>query len=121
MKNILLTLIVLFSFGFSFAQNAIVKGDEASLSTQVEKGVIEIVMPVSTDAEKVNSSAEYYVNYFSVDYNADTRVAKISMIENTPDARRVINRLLLSNGVRIIEFSGEEYSINKFYEEFLSR
>jgi hypothetical protein len=78
-------------------------------------------MPGSTDAEKVKNSAEYYEDYFSVDYNADTRVAKISMKDNTPDARRVINRLLLSNGVRIIEFSGEEYSINKFYEKFLSR
>jgi hypothetical protein len=120
MKNLLLTLFVLFSFGFSFAQNAVVKGNESTLSAQVEKGVIEIIMPASASAEKVNSSAEYYVDYFSVNYNADSRVAKISMKENTPDARRVINRLLLSNGVRIIEFSGQEYSINKFYEEFLS-
>tara|TARA_R100000951_G_scaffold106413_1_gene101014 strand:- start:593 stop:955 length:363 start_codon:yes stop_codon:yes gene_type:complete len=109
---------VILSFGL-FAQNAEVKGDEASLKEDVASGNIEIIFPESTKAEDIEKSAEYYVDYFTVDYNAETRLAKITMVDNTSQSRRVIKRLLLSNNVRTIDFNGESYSINDFHSKYI--
>jgi hypothetical protein len=114
--TILATLVLSFSL---FSQNAKVEGDEASLKKDVASGNIEIIFPESAKAEDIEKSAQYYVDYFTVDYNAESRLAKINMVDNTPQSRRVINRLLLSNNVRSIDFNGENYSINDFYAKFL--
>lgn len=106
------------SFGL-FAQNAKVEGNEEAFKENVAAGNIEIIFPENTEASDIEKSSEYYVDYFTVNYNAETRLAKIEMVENTSDARRVINRLLLSNGVRTIDFNGEDYSISDFYSKFL--
>lgn len=102
-----------------FAQNAKVTGDAATLKENVSNGVIEIVFPESTEAKDIEKSSEYYVDYFAVEYSSDTRLARITMVDNTAESRRVINRLLLSNGVRTIDFNGKSYSINDFYSSFL--
>lgn len=120
MKNIITLFVFVFIFGLSFAQIASVSGDEATIAKQVETGSFEIQMPESTSAEDINKSAEYYVDYFTVEYDADSKVAKINMVDNTASSRRVINRLLLSNGVRTIDFNGEEFSINEFYDKYLA-
>jgi hypothetical protein len=109
---------VILSFSL-FSQNAEVTGDEASLKKGVAAGNIEIVFPESANAEDIKKSSQYYVDYFTVDYNAETRLAKIKMVDNTSQSRRVINRLLLSNNVRAIDFNGENYSINDFYSKYL--
>jgi hypothetical protein len=120
MKNILMLSMFVLTFGLTFAQTASVSGDEATIAQQVEEGTFEIEMPKTTSAEDINKSAEYYVDYFTVEYNDDTKVANITMVDNTPSSRRVINRLLLSNGVRTIAFNGEEFSINEFYDKYLA-
>ncbi len=108
------------TFGFTFAQTASVSGNEATIAEQVEKGTFEIQMPNTTSNEDITKSAEYYVDYFTVEYNGETKVASIKMVDNTPSSRRVINRLLLSNGVRTIAFNGKEFSINEFYDKYLA-
>lgn len=114
--TILATVVLSFSL---FSQNAKVAGDEASLKKNVAAGNIEIVFPESANAEDIEKSSEYYVDYFTVDYNSETRLAKITMVDNSSQSRRVINRLLLSNNVRGIDFNGQSYSINDFYSKFL--
>lgn len=121
MKNIITLFTFVLTIGFGFAQTASISGDEAKIAEQVEKGEFKIEMPESTSAEDVRKSAEYYVDYFTVEFDEDSKVASINMVDNTPSSRRVINRLLLSNGVRTIAFNGEEYSINEFYDEYLSQ
>lgn len=113
-------LVFVLTFGLAFAQTASISGDEATIAKQVEIGSFEIQMPESTSAEDLNKSAEYYVDYFTVKYDDKSKVASIKMVDNTPSSRRVINRLLLSNGVRTIAFNGEEYSINEFYDNYLA-
>ena len=120
MKNIIAALVFVLSIGLSFAQTASISGDESSIAKQVEMGKFEIEMPASTSAEDLEKSAEYYVDYFTVDYDESSNTATIKMVDNTPSSRRVINRLLLSNGVRTIAFNGEEYSINEFYDTYLA-
>lgn len=121
MKNIITLFAFIFTIGFGFAQTASISGDEAKIAEQVEKGEFKIEMPESTSAEDLMKSAEYYVDYFTVKYNEESKVATINMVDNTPSSRRVINRLLLSNGVRTIAFNGQEYSINEFYDGYLAQ
>jgi capsule polysaccharide export protein KpsE/RkpR len=119
MKNLITLFAFVLTLSFSFAQTASISGDESTLKNQVEKGEFSIEMPESTEAEEINKSAEYYVDYFTVNYDDESKIAKISMVDNTPSSRRVINRLLLSNGVRTIKFNSEEFSINEFYDAYL--
>lgn len=114
--TVLATILLSFSL---FSQSAEIKGDEASFKKDVTSGNIEIIFPEAADAESIKKSSEYYEDYFTVDYNADTRLAKITMVDNSSQSRRVINRLLLSNNVRTIDFNGESYSINDFYSKYL--
>jgi hypothetical protein len=111
-----MTLILSFSL---FSQNAEIKGDEVDLKKNIDSGNIEIIFPESTKASDIEKISEYYVDYFTVDYNPKTNLAKIKMVDNTSRSRRAINRLLLSNNVRIIDFNGVSYSINDFYSKFL--
>lgn len=120
MKKVIALFVFVLMIGAGFAQTASVEGDASTIAEQVKEGKFVIEMPASTNAEDLNKSAEYYVDYFTVDYNKETHNATINMVDNTPSSRRVINRLLLSNGVRTIAFNGEEYSINEFYDEFLA-
>ena len=120
MKKVIALFVFVLMIGVGFAQTASVAGDESTIAKQVNEGKFVIEMPESTKADDLNKSAEYYVDYFTVDYNSESHEATINMVDNTPSSRRVINRLLLSNGVRNIAFNGEEYSINEFYDEFLA-
>ncbi len=117
----LMTLIGLFvAVSTTFAQVAKVEGSAAAFEKQVAKGQMEIILPQSADAESVEKSASYYTDYFEVSFNEESKVATINMIDNTASNRRVISRFLLTNGVRNIELDGTNYSINEFYDQFLS-
>ena len=69
--------------------------------------------------DEINRTSQYYVDYFTVDYNESTKNAKISMIDNSPEGRRVVTRFLLSNKVSVIIFNENEYKITEFYDNFL--
>lgn len=120
MKKVFALFVFILVVGVGFSQTASVSGDKSTIADQVAKGEIVIEMPADTDAADLNKSAEYYVDYFTVAYNEEAHKATITMVDNTPSSRRVINRLLLSNGIRTIAFDGQEYSINEFYDEFLA-
>lgn len=121
MKNLILLLsITAFSF-YGYSQNAKVSGNLESLKKEVREGVFTFVLPESITEADVNKSAQYYTDYFTVTYNDNSKVANIKMKENTPAARRVIIRFLLSSGVKSIDFQGKEHTINDFYEKFLEK
>ena len=119
MKNLIFVFaVVLFGFG-AVAQTAEFKGSADSFQTVVANGLFEIVMPNNTELAEVNRTSAYYTNYFTVEYSDETKVVKLKMVDNTPDGRRVINRFLLSNGVKEVKFEGNTYNINEFYSQFL--
>ncbi len=120
MKKLIVVFIgvVLFGMG-TFAQTAEFKGSADSFQATVAEGLFEVKMPESTEVSEVERTSAYYTNYFTVEYDADTKIAVVQMVDNTPDNRRVINRFLLSNGVKDISFDGSNYSINQFYTQFM--
>lgn len=119
MKKLITLFTVLVFATAVFSQTANVKGDKALLEKKLADKTIEFVMPQTTTNEEVSKSAQYYTEYFTVDFNAETKVATIKLIDGDDMARRVITRFLLSTGVRTIHFAGDDYTIMSFYSTFL--
>jgi len=121
MKNLILIIAVFLVSIQVNAQKAEYKGTADTFSNVVESGVFEIIMPSVTEVSEIDRTSSYYTNYFTVNYNEASRVATITMVQNDAQSRRVINRFLLSNGVKEILFDGNTYNINAFFTEFLSQ
>lgn len=106
--------------GFTtFAQIASVKATPESMKQGVKQGVFEFVMPASTSVSEINRTAGYYVDYFNVAFDDATKKATITMVDNTPEGRRVVSRFLLSNKVSVIAFDGKEFKITEFYDKYM--
>lgn len=119
MKKLITLFTILIFTAISFAQTAKVEGDKALLEEKLSNNIVEFIMPSETTSEDVSKSAQYYTEYFTVEYDDDSKVAKIVLVNEDPIAKRVITRFLLSTGVRTINFSGEDHTIMGFYSTFL--
>lgn len=119
MKNLILILVALFIVSVSFSQNAKYNGTKEDVRAAKESGVYEFTLPQGVEEAEVTKNAGYYTDYFDVEYNNESRVAKISMKDNDEMGRRVINRFLLSNGAKHIEIEGEEFTLSKFFNSFM--
>lgn len=118
----LLGLFVAFTFyltAFSQTPTASVSGDAETMKNAIDKGVFEFTLPDYVTEEQVRKSANYYTDYFTVDYTHENRLAKITMLDNDPMTRRIITRFLISTKVKLIAFDGNEYTINEFYEKYM--
>ena len=117
-KIITLIAMMVFTLG-AFAQIAKVEGDKDLLKSNLDKNKVIFVMPSDIVSENIDKSAQYYTDYFTVDFNNESKVTKILMVTENESDRRVIVRFLLSVGVRTIEFDGQDYTIMEFYSSFL--
>jgi hypothetical protein len=116
----LIGLLVAFTLSLgAFAQIATVKGDAEMMKRAIAEGVFEFTLPEDVEKEQVEKSANYYTDYFTVEYNHDSRLAKIVMIDNDAMTRRIITRFLLSNKIKLVSFDGNNYTINEFYEKYM--
>lgn len=120
MKN-LITLFALFFFTIgSYAQTATVKANQDDFKKALSTGYVEFVFPEEITSEDVNKSAQYYTEYFTVTFNQESHVAKIKLNKSDdPLARKIIQRFLLSSGIRTVHFNEKDYSISEFYNDSL--
>lgn len=123
MKNLLTLLFVLtFFITGGFAQTAKVQGDVATLNRNLSQGIVEFVMPAELTSEVVNKAKQYYTDYFTVEFDSGTHIAKVKLKDkNNMMGRKVITRFLLSSGVRQVVFNGKEYSLMMFFDKFLNK
>lgn len=121
MKKLFAFLLILCISSFSFGQEnqATAKGNETSFKEQVAKGVITFTLPAASTAESVKKNSAYYTKFFTVDFDATSKNAVISMIDNTEESRHVIVRFLISNKVRTVKLGNTEYTVSEFYEKHL--
>ena len=119
MKNLIIILVALFTVSISFSQNAKYNGSKEEVKAAKESGVYEFTLPQGVEEDEVNKNAGYYTDYFDVEYNHESRVAIITMKDNDEMGRRVINRFLLSSGAKHIEIEGEEFTLSKFFNNFM--
>lgn len=112
----LLSLICSFSFAQTSAENTSIV-QEKNFASNKAKGEFIFQMPEGTSAETINTTAKNYVDYFNVNYDAKTRIAHISMIQEKTEG--VILRFLISNEIKTISYDGKEYDAEKFVGNFI--
>jgi len=117
-KFIALTFVAMFGLT-TFAQSASVEGTPETMKENVKQGVFTFEMPTTISTDEVDRTRKYYVDYFTVDFNEETKAAVIKMIDNSPEGRRVVTRFLLSNKVSTVAFNGSNYKITEFYDSFM--
>jgi hypothetical protein len=118
MKKILLVLVVvLAAFAATAQKTATVsaKSLEAARST----GKYTLVLPADITSEQVDNVKNYYVAYFTVNFNQMKHEAAITLTSNEQMNRTVIMRFLSSLGVRTVMIDGKEHTLDQFYEGYL--
>lgn len=85
------------------------------------KGLYEFQLPAGTTAESVKKTSSYYTQYFTVNYDAKTRNAKLSLLQTDEKAKHVIVRFLVSNNVKEITMGGKDYTTEEFFKEHIAK
>lgn len=119
MKNVITTLMMLLLGVFVYGQTATYNGSAEDIKKGIEQGEFSFTLPGESSADEVNKNAQYYTDYFTVNYDASAKVAKIKMVDNSQMGRRVITRFLLSNGVKAVKVGDDEITLNDFFEKYL--
>lgn len=123
MKKIFLSLFVLFSLtSLSFAQEAELLVDSKGKSALVESknsGEFEFKFETKRSKESIEKAASFYIKHFTVDYNEETGIAKINMINNTPESRIIVSRFLSYSQVRFVKVDSENLDMTNFIELYL--
>lgn len=123
MKTFFYSLLMVFGLGsVAVAQdnNGIAVGpSKTELAKGKESGSYKFILPEGANADEVAQSAKYYTHYFTVNYEASSRAAKISMVSNDEKSRSVIVRFLVSNGVQYVNIDGTMVSTNDLFEKYL--
>lgn len=84
-----------------------------------EIGKFEFKLPTDSKKDAVDQYAKYYLNYFTVDFSETTKIAKISMIENTQENRKIIMRFLGANQIQNVVIDNRTYTLMDFYNNYL--
>ncbi|PKR79871.1 hypothetical protein CW751_13025 [Brumimicrobium salinarum] len=121
MKKLLSILSIVFFTLSSYGQTAKVEGTAEELKKGLAENTLVFIMPADVSKDIVEKSAQYYTDYFSVDFDESSQKAKLTFIEGQENNRRVITRFLLSSKVRTIRFEEKEYTIMEFYANFLEK
>lgn len=95
-------------------------GSESVLQKSKSSGLYEFQFPTSLDKATVEKNAAFYKDYFSVQFDDKTKIAKLKMNENNEINRRVILRFLLSNNIKEINLDGKIESVEVFYKNHLN-
>jgi len=119
MKTIVTALAFFISLSFSFAQQTATVKSADNLTSIKNSGSGEIILPGNLSAEDVKSKAKYYTKYFVVDYNQDTHVALIKMVENDAQSRNIIVRFLAACDVKDVNVGGKIVSRDNLFETYL--
>src|SRR5690554_5979832 len=102
-KLFAITTIMLLAVG-SYAQVAKMEGNNESLNKMMEAGYIEYTIPSDVTVEQVEKSAQYYTEYFSVQFDENASKVKFNFVNpNDNFAKMVVNRFLSSIEVSKIE------------------
>jgi hypothetical protein len=119
MQKFLFTLILALVCTFSFGQDVANFGTKTAITTGKTTGTFEVKMPARVTAEDVANYSQYYESFFTVVYNANTKMATIKMINNDSPTRRIIIRFLASNQIQNVTVDNVSYDLNSFYDNFL--
>jgi hypothetical protein len=115
----------IFSLLFFTFTSLVLLSQEATIDNKVkffrdkEIGKFEFKLPVDSKKEAVDQFAKYYVNYFTVDFSEITKIAKISLVENTQENRKIIMRFLGANQIQHVIIDNRSYTLMDFNNNYL--
>ena len=123
MKKLIFALFVLVGItSMSYAQTAedvaSTKGSKELATSKID-GKFIFKMPSNVTNENVEQTSKYYTHYFTVNFDASSHNAIITMNENTSKNRYVIARFLTANGVKYLSVDGENLELYVFIEKYL--
>jgi hypothetical protein len=107
---------------FSFAQersSLAIGPNKSEFAAGKQTGKFTFILPAGTVADEVTQNAKYYTHYFTVDYVASSREAKINMVNNDDKSRSVIIRFLSANGIQEVNVGGVIVPISELFEGYL--
>ena len=118
-------LFALFTISFSFAG---LSQDAATVKTlsvdEVREGkntgLFTFVYPDGTNVDVVEDASQYYVQYFTVEFDANTSTAIVKMITNDAMGRRIMTRFLTASGMQHVLVGEKLYDLQEFYDNFLA-
>ena len=101
-------------------QNTVVVAATLSeFENNLSQNSLSITFPSSADVVKITSTADFYTDYFTVQYNETTRVAKSHYLNNENISRLVTVRFLFSNNINFVSFNGNTFENTTFFEQYL--
>jgi hypothetical protein len=83
-------------------------------------GLFSFMYPEGTNADVIDEVSQYYVQYFTVEYDAKTTTALVKMISNDAMSRRIITRFLSASGMQHVLVGDKLYNIQEFYDNLLA-
>jgi hypothetical protein len=119
MKTFISMLIVLLTFSLAYGQEVASVKSASDVISIKEKGKGFIVLPSKLNKEDVMSKAKYYTLYFTVDFDERSKIATISMVDNTERSRAIIVRFLAACEVQTINVAGEVMDRGQLFERYL--
>jgi hypothetical protein len=120
--NFFLLLVLILSLNSFLAQESTGIASVLSKADAVDiknTGKLKITLPASSEKEEVDKSASYYVHNFSVNFDANSKVAELIMVTNDERSRQIIVRFLTACGVSQVNVGGTMVDLYPFYENYL--
>lgn len=123
MKKLISTLFVLVGLvSFSFAQEAseIAQTNGATeLIRSKASGEFVFVLPDNITSKTVETNANYYTSTFTLNFDASSHEADITMLSNEVKDRYVIIRFLTACGVKFIKVDETTMELYDFASKYL--
>lgn len=119
MKTIVTALIFFIGMSISFAQQTASVKSASNLTSIKSSGTGEIILPSNLTADEVQKNSKYYTKYFAIDFNSDSHVATIKMVQNDAQSRNIIVRFLAACDVKEVNVEGTIVSREDLFAKYL--
>ncbi len=122
MKKLFFTLIAVLTLtATTYAQDT--KTAIAETKSELAKSKVSrqytYILPSNVTAEQVNKYSKYYESYFTIKFDEDTHVAKVTMNSEVKKGEMVMGRFLSSCGVSKVKVGEDTLTLDEFMKKYL--
>lgn len=123
MKKLISTFVFVVGFvAISLAQDAsntaMTSGADALMKSKAS-GAYVYTLPENVTNDQVGQAAQYYTQYFTVDFDDASNEATLTMMNEKDSNRAVMVRFLSACGVKYVTIDGSDLNLQEFMEQHL--